>query len=171
MVQIAWSFWHQRNYEEAIRWANRAIEADPRHLLAGEFLVGAYWKQGNIDGVLVENIRRATVFGVPDAALARLKDACAEMQNVYATAGQRGLTAYMLGHMPKGEDSAMFVQRAILHGAASEMDAAFEQLDRALALRDPSLVYLAVGPQWDSLRADRRFNERLKRMALPSLRY
>jgi DNA-binding winged helix-turn-helix (wHTH) protein len=171
MVQIAWSFWHQRNYTDAIRWANRALEADPRHLIAGEFLVGAYWKQGNLDGVLAENTRRATVFGVPEAALARLKDACAEMQHVYATAGQRGLTAYMLGHMPQGEHSAMFVQRAILYGTAGEMDAAFEQLDRALALRDPSLVYLAVGPQWDSLRADPRFNERLKRMALPSLRY
>ena len=168
MVQIAWSFWHQRNYEEAIRWANRAIETDPRHLLAGEFLAGAYWKQGNLAGFLAENIRRATVLGVPEAALARLKDACAEMQHVYATIGQRGLTAYMLGHMPKGEDSAMLVQRAVLYGAANEMDAAFEQLDRALALRDPSLVYLAIGPQWDSLRADQRFNERLKRMALPS---
>jgi hypothetical protein len=31
---------------------------------------------------------------------------------------------------------------------------------------DPSLVYFAVGPQWDSLRADQRFNERLRRMAL-----
>jgi hypothetical protein len=48
------------------------------------------------------------------------------------------------------------------------MDAAFEQLDRGLALRDPALVYLAVGPQWDSLRNDLRFNERLRRMALPS---
>lgn len=170
LVQIAWSFWHQRNYEEAIRWATRALEADPRHLLAGEFLAGAYWKQGNLDGYLAENIRRATVFGVPEAALGRLKDACAEMQHVYATNGHRGLASYVLGHMPNGEDSAILVQRAVLYGTANEMDAAFEQLDRALALRDPSLVYLAVGPQWDSLRADRRFDERLKRMALPSFR-
>ena len=49
-----------------------------------------------------------------------------------------------------------------------EMDAAFGQLDRALALRDPALVYLAVGPQWDSLRNDPRFNEQLRRMELPS---
>ena len=70
--------------------------------------------------------------------------------------------------MPNGEDSAAFVQRAILSGAAGEMDAAFGQLDRALALRDPALVYLAVGPQWDSLRNDPRFNEQLRRMELPS---
>ena len=44
---------------------------------------------------------------------------------------------------------------------------AFEQLDRALDLRDPGVVHLAVGPQWDSLRADQRFTERLRKMALP----
>jgi tetratricopeptide (TPR) repeat protein len=168
LVQIAWSLWHQRDYDEAIRWVKRALEVDPRHLLAGEFLAGAYWKQGNFDALFAENIRRATAFGVSEEVLAHLTDACAEMQRIYATAGRRGLTAYMLGHMPKGENSAMFVQRAVLYGAAGEMDAAFEQLDRALALRDPALVYLAVGPQWDSLRNDRRFNERLTSMALPS---
>jgi DNA-binding winged helix-turn-helix (wHTH) protein len=168
LVQIAWSFWHQRKYDDAIAWANRALEIDPRHLLAGEFLAGAYWKQGNLELLLAENIRRATVFGVPEETLSRLKVSCAEMQRVNATSGQRGLTAYMLEHMPRDENSALFVQRAVLYGAAGQIDAAFEQLDRALELRDPGLVYLAVGPQWDSLRADRRFNERLKRMSLPS---
>jgi tetratricopeptide (TPR) repeat protein len=33
--------------------------------------------------------------------------------------------------------------------------------------RDPALVYLAVGPQWDSLRGDKRFDDRLERMGLP----
>jgi hypothetical protein len=40
-------------------------------------------------------------------------------------------------------------------------------LDRALAVRDPSLVYLAVGPQFDCLRGDPRFDDRLKQMKLP----
>ena len=38
--------------------------------------------------------------------------------------------------------------------------------DRALDLRDPALVYLAVAPQRDSLRGDPRFGDRLKRMGL-----
>ena len=46
------------------------------------------------------------------------------------------------------------LQRAVLHGAAGEIDAAFKHLDRALDLRDPGLAYLAVAPQWDSLRDD-----------------
>ena len=76
----------------------------------------------------------------------------------------------MLEHMPQGEGGAIFVQRSILYGAAGKMDAAFEQLDRALAVRDPALVYLAVGPQWDNLRGDPGFDNRLKEMNLPRAR-
>jgi uncharacterized protein HemY len=166
LVQIASSYWHQRKYDAAITWAHRALDLDPRHLLAGEFLAGAYWKQGDLERLLAENIRRATVFGVPGEALAQLKRACAEMQKVYAARGQRGLTNYMLEHMPEAESGAVFVQRAILYGGAGRMDAAFENLDRALAARDPAVVHLAVGPQWDSLRNDPRFHDRLKQMAL-----
>ena len=43
---------------------------------------------------------------------------------------------------------------------------AFECLDQAISFRDPALVHLAVAPQWDSLRDDPRFGERLKAMRL-----
>jgi hypothetical protein len=76
----------------------------------------------------------------------------------------------MLEHMPQGDGGAIFVQRSIFYGAAGQIDAAFQQLDRALAVRDPALVYLAVGPQWDSLRGDPRFDDRLKEMDLPRAR-
>jgi tetratricopeptide (TPR) repeat protein len=170
LVEIAWSYWHQRRYDDAIAWARRALDIDPRQLLAGEFLAGAYWKQGNLDALLAENVRRAEVFGCSEEIMSRLKRSCAEMQSVYAASGQKGLTTYMLEHMPHGDSGAIFVQRSIFYGAAGQMDAAFEQLDRALAVRDPSLVHLAVGPQWDSLRGDRRFEDRLKEMGLPRSR-
>jgi hypothetical protein len=58
-------------------------------------------------------------------------------------------------------------QRAILYGAAGHLEAAFQHLDRAIAVRDLALVYLAAGPQWDSIRGDPRFDDRLKQMTLP----
>ena len=60
----------------------------------------------------------------------------------------------------------MAFRRAVLYGAASRLDEAFECLDQAIAFRDPALVHLAVAPQWDSLRGDPRFGERLKAMGL-----
>ena len=170
LVQIAWSYWHQRKYDDAVTWAKRALDMDPRHLFASEFLAGAYWKQGNLDALLAENLRRAEVFGCSEEIVSRLKHSCMEMRTVYAAAGQKGLTTYMLERMPQGDGGANFVQRSVLYGAAGQMDAAFEQLDRALAFRDPALVYLAVGPQWDCLRGDQRFDNRLKEMNLPRAR-
>ena len=51
---------------------------------------------------------------------------------------------------------------------AGDLDAAFEHLQRFIDARDPALIHLAVAPQWDSLRADPRFNECLARMKLRS---
>ena len=42
-----------------------------------------------------------------------------------------------------------------MFGEAGKLDEAFRQLDLAIADHDPSLVHLAVAPQWDSLRGDR----------------
>ena len=56
--------------------------------------------------------------------------------------------------------------RAVLYGAAGRLDEAFDCLDQAIADRDPALVQLAVAPDWDSLRADPRFAERLQSLGL-----
>jgi DNA-binding winged helix-turn-helix (wHTH) protein len=48
-------------------------------------------------------------------------------------------------------------------------DEAFDCLDQAIAYRDPALVHLAVAPDWDSLRDDPRFAQRLRLMAFPSV--
>ena len=90
----------------------------------------------------------------------------ADLRHAYATEGHAGLARCMLAQIPPNAGGAITLQRAVLHGAAGGLDAAFEYLDRALDLHDPALVYLAVAPQWDSLRDDPRFADRLKRMGL-----
>jgi tetratricopeptide (TPR) repeat protein len=170
LVQIASSYWHQRQYDDAIRWANKALEVEPRHLLAGEFLAGAYLQQGDIDRFLAENLRRAEVFGVSVDGMARLRHLCDEMKGAYGKTGPRGLARYMLEQMPHVEGSSASVQRAVLCAGSGDLDSAFEYLDIAIDGHDPALVHLAVAPQWDGLRIDPRFNQRLARMKLaPSI--
>lgn len=165
-AEIANSCWNQRQYDDAIRWATRVLEIDPRNLLAGEFLCAAYLKRGDVDQFLAENLRRAALFGVPEEALEQLTRHVADLRHAYATEGHAGLARCMLARIPPDAGGAIALQRAVLHGAAGELDAAFEYLDRALDLHDPALVYLAVAPQWDSLRDDPRFGDRLQRMGL-----
>ena len=57
-------------------------------------------------------------------------------------------------------------QLALLFGEAGHFDEAFRHLDTAIEQRDPALVHLAVAPQWDHVRVDRRFDERLKQVGL-----
>jgi DNA-binding winged helix-turn-helix (wHTH) protein/Tfp pilus assembly protein PilF len=172
LVHIAMSYWHQRKYDDTLVWAQRALDVDPKHLLAGEFLAGVYWKLGDVERLVAQNLRMAVTFGVPDDALVNLKQVTAQMQESYATAGFAGMTRFMadqvtderldFDHLLK-----MAFRRAVLYGAANRLDEAFECLDQAIAFRDPALVHLAVAPQWDSLRGDPRFGERLKTMGLP----
>jgi DNA-binding winged helix-turn-helix (wHTH) protein len=157
-LQIALSFWNQRRYDEVIAWANRVLELDARHLLAREYIASAHWKQGDFDRQLAESLRHAEAYGVPTPVLDELKQ-------VYAKGGRRGLVLHTI---ERAGPSPNPVQMAVLHGEIGHLDDAFRYLDRAIDRRDPSLVHLAVAPQWDSLRADARFADRLTRMGLPA---
>jgi DNA-binding winged helix-turn-helix (wHTH) protein/tetratricopeptide (TPR) repeat protein len=158
-LQIALSFWNQRRYDEVIAWSNRALALDPKHLLAREYIAGAYWKQGDFDQQMAVSIAHAESFGVPSEVLDELKQ-------VYAETGRRGLVIFTIERAgPSGNP----VQLAVLHGELGNLDEAFRHLDIAIDRRDPALVHLAVAPQWDSLRADSRFAERLARMGLLSV--
>ena len=176
LVQIAVSYWHQRKFDETLVWAQRALDLDPKHLLAVGLVRGVHWKRGDVEGFLEENLRRATLFGVPDEALAHLDQIASEMRTVYADVGLVGLRQYMadMAKDPRLEfDTALKLanRQAALYGDAGRLDEAFACLDQAIASRDPAVVYLAIAPQWDSLRSDPRFRERLSRLALlsPSL--
>ena len=166
-VQIAISYWHQQRYDDAVLWANKAIELDPKQLLAGEFLAGVHWINGNIDAFIAENVRRATVFGVPAEGLARIQSSGSDMRSAFERGGHVGLNRYILDQTVGMKDGgAVAIRLAVLSGAIGDFDAAFFHLDRALESRDPALVHLAVAPQWEKLRADPRFHQRLIRMGL-----
>ncbi len=158
-LQISMSYFLERRYDDSIEWANKALEFDPRHPHAREFLAGAYWKKGDFDRYMAENIRHAELHGVPAAALEPLKQA-------YAADGCAGVRTLMLQRAASHPQAFPAMQLAIFHGEAGHMDAAFLHLDRALESHDPGLVHIAVGPQWDSLRADPRFAATLRKMNL-----
>lgn len=156
-LQIALSFWNQRRYDDVIRWASRALELDPKHLLGREYIASAYWKKADFDRHMAEGIAHAESAGVPAEVLSELKA-------VYADGGRNAIARWTIERA--GEQRAASIQLAVMHGEIGNLDEAFRHLDAAIARRDPSLVHLAVAPQWDSLRADPRFNERLSQMGL-----
>jgi sugar (pentulose or hexulose) kinase len=134
--------------------------------------LGVYWKLDDLNRWLAESRRRAIVFGASDEALAQVDRAAAEMRRIHASGGHAALVRFMADLVTAqarapGAAQKAALQCAVLCGAAGRLDDAFEGLDRALMAHDPALVHLAVAPQWDSLRVDPRFAERLRSMALP----
>jgi DNA-binding winged helix-turn-helix (wHTH) protein len=171
LMHIARSYWHQRRYDETRAWAQRALDADPRHLLAGEFLAGVCWKLGDVDGWVRENVRRCDVFGAPADACAHVERVGTEMRAAHAAGGVAAVARYLADRVdaqvldPRALEK-IAVQRAVLYGAAGRLDDAFASLDVAIAAREPALVHLAVAPEWDGLRNDPRLAERLRAMAI-----
>jgi len=162
-LQIALSYWNLRRYDDMIAWATRSIELDPQHLLAREFIAGAYLKKGDLDRHMTEVLAHAKAAGAPASLIDDLRSA-------YASEGRPGVVRYALrinsSSSGSSSSSPSPVQMALLFAEAGDLDQAFDHLDAAIARHDPSLVHLAVAPQWDDLRADPRFDERLKRMGL-----
>ena len=174
---IAVSFWNQRRYEDVIVWANKALDRDPRHLFARELRGGAYWKMGDLERALSEDLKRAEARSPNEETLAAIKGMLADILHAYRLDGDAGAHRCILKHRQRaGEllsDGSAQRERGnaglglVVHYAeAGDLDAAFEHLHRLIDARDPALVHLAVAPQWDSLRPDPRFNQCLVRMKL-----
>jgi DNA-binding winged helix-turn-helix (wHTH) protein len=159
LVQLALTCWNQRRYDDAIEWANKALRIDPRHLLAREFLAGAYFQKQDFEKYLAASIEHAAIAGASADALRPIEDA-------YRADGWNGVVRSMLQLVESHPRTPPF-QLALLCSLAGDVDAAFLHLDRALDAHDPSLVDLAVSPLWDRLRADPRFESRVARLRVP----
>jgi tetratricopeptide (TPR) repeat protein len=154
-LQIALSYWNQRRYDDMIAWATRSLELDPQHLLAREYLAAAYLKKGDVARHMTEALTHARDAGTPPEILE-------DLRHIYETRGRAGIVEYGLRANANGPP----MQLALLFAEAGNLDDAFRQLDLAITGRDPSLVHIAVAPQWDGLRVDPRFGERLEAMGL-----
>ena len=64
-LQIALWYWNQRRYDDMIAWATHSLELDPHHLLAREYLAGAYLKKGDLDRHMAELLTHARAAGCP----------------------------------------------------------------------------------------------------------
>ena len=180
-VLIASSLWNQRRYDDVIVWVNKALDRDPRHLFARELLVGAYWKKGDFKRQIVEDLKRVEARDLSEEARAALREIVAEILHAFDHEGLEAAHRCILKHMSSAwmtqlmsdEGGSTIIGRGntiigplARSAEAGDLDKAFELLQGALDVRDPGLVYLAVAPQWDRLRADPRFNECLARMKL-----
>src|SRR5215831_17017842 len=94
LVQIAISYWHQRKYDETLVWARRALEVDPKHVQAVQFVNYVYLKIGDFNRFAAWTVSKAIELGAPEERVAVMKQVTADMLQVYATAGRSGVNRF-----------------------------------------------------------------------------
>jgi DNA-binding winged helix-turn-helix (wHTH) protein/TolB-like protein len=142
-------------YEEAITCLESAIASDPSSLLARTALGLCYEQTGEGAKAIALYQEAGLATGLP---LFASQLACA-----YASVGRREEAAALLTEL-KDRARQFHVSPLLIaqvHAALGEKEEAFVWLEIAYQKRDPKLVYLKMGPRWEPLRDDPRFQNML----------
>ena len=134
---------------------------DPNFPYPHEFLGCAYEQKGRHDDAIAEFNRALTLSGGKPvyvaylghsyARLGRRDEAQRRLDELTARVGQRGISPYFI---------------AIIYLGLGEKNRALEWLEKAYADRSGSLLQLKVDPIFDSLRAEPRFDELVRKVGL-----
>ena len=153
--------------ERGLSLKMQGLECDSTSVLAHLWIAVSFWNQRRYDDVIVWANKALDrdpqhPFACEMLAGAYWKMGDLERFHKYLQrARERWLDANPQRELPKSE-----FELVMDYAGVGDLDSAFEHLQRMLDMRDPALVHLGVAPQWDSLRADPRFNECLARMNL-----
>jgi tetratricopeptide (TPR) repeat protein len=157
----AWVEFVARRYDDAIEQYRRTIALDPGFFMARRELGIVYLAKGmNKEAIQeLEHARRIAPDFHNISALSR----------AYAAAGRVEEARKLLGELLE-ISKTKYVGASEIAGIYMELndfDRSFEWLDKAYKDRSPALMWLKVGPFYDPLRTDPRFQELLRRMGLP----
>ena len=148
-----------RRYDEAIAQAKRTIELDPDYVLGYTRLAAAYELKGRHD-LAVPALEKAALLGVERKGL---------LGRAYAATGRREDALRLLRELLQEEKRSYVspIVIATIYVGLGQQDDAIEWLEKAYEEKDGNMVVLKVGPGWDPLRSDPRFQDLVRRMNFP----
>ncbi len=165
MTSTGWVLLRGRRPDEAVHECRRAIDLDPKfvrgHLCLGE----AYEQQGQFDHAAKEFLQGKILGGDTTEIIAALKDATER-------SGYPGYFTTRLAQLvAKSKTSYVSpYDLADSYVRLGKKEEAIHWLNVAYQERSPYLANLQIEPRLDSLRADPRFQELIKRVGLNDVR-
>jgi serine/threonine-protein kinase len=157
-MEMAWSFFIAREYDHAIEQALRVTHFEPEFPSA-QYILGLACEQKGRFAEARAALERSLA-GAPGHAAGP-----ASLGHLFGVTGQRQEALRMLDQLNRLA-SRMHVApfwHSILYAGLGDVDAAMGQLERSYAQSDVWLVWLNTDPRLDSLRADARFQQLLRR--------
>jgi TolB-like protein/tetratricopeptide (TPR) repeat protein len=157
----AWVRYLVGDNDGAIARSRKAVEMEPRYLVAHRVLAAAYLQSGRSHDAL-SALETALAISPEDPVLlawlahARAVTGCPEiagalMNRLQRLAGERHVPSYHL---------------ALAHVGSGDLDAAFAALEQATVDADPSLLNLGVEPRFEPLRSDLRYTRLIELLGL-----
>jgi len=150
-----------RRYDEAIAKLNNLIAANPEFPPYYGYRALAYWRQGNLDAFVADQVMATKKAGRADEAevfesgyrKGKLKGACAALIELLKNKSQ---TAYVSPY-----------EIATLYALRNDRNHTFEWLEKAYAEHSGRMEYVQTEYFFDPFHSDPRFQNLLRRMGLP----
>jgi TolB-like protein/DNA-binding winged helix-turn-helix (wHTH) protein/Tfp pilus assembly protein PilF len=155
-------FRYLRQYDTAIAENRRVLDMDPSFENAHESLAYAYVNKGMYE----ESINEMEQLAISDGE----HDLAEMMKIAYAGDGYKGALKSRLKYYRdrrKAGSHVNFWDEALTHTQVGNKDLALQALEKAYDERE-DITDLAVNPSWDSIRADPRFQDLVRRVGLQS---
>jgi tetratricopeptide (TPR) repeat protein len=158
--------YYARRYDRAIAQLKRIIQADPKFTRTHHYLARVYAQVGRHPEAVEEHRKGWLVEGDDPDDVARRTEA---LKEALERSGARRFWQKCLDlELQKtSRDADRALDLALLYARLEEKDQAFSWLEKAYAARAYELLYLDVGPEWDTLRGDPRFRDLLRRIGSP----
>jgi TolB-like protein/DNA-binding winged helix-turn-helix (wHTH) protein len=154
-------FRFMRQYDRAIAENRRVLDMDPTFENAHESLAYAYVNKGMYDESINEMEELAIYGGERELAQT--------MKTAYARDGYKGALKSRLKYYKdrrKAGAHVNFWDEALTHAQLGNTDLALQALEKAYDERE-DITDLSLNPSWDSIRADPRFQDLVRRVGLP----
>ena len=152
---------YARQYDEAIKTLEETIRLDPNYSRAYLYISNAYELTNQTDKAVAAYLKSKTLNGADAQAIAKL-------QKAYEAGGLKNFWQEELDQtLEKAQKKYVAPYNiALLYARLGEKDKAFEYLEKAYNERSPLLVAIRCEPDLDTLRADARFANLLRRVGL-----
>lgn len=154
--QYAVSLLFARQYDAGFAQAKRTLDLDANFALAHSTMSLARRLKGDYAGSVEEFAKYQELIGEAQAA--------ALIRESFASRGWQGFLRAMTLESRPANLTPYSV--ATFHAALGDNDRAFAELNKAYENREATLALLKVDPRFDSLRADPRFHDLLRRVNL-----
>jgi serine/threonine-protein kinase len=158
-VNAQWAYYYTRRFAESEAQGEMVLRINPDYESAHGGLRHAKLAQGDVAGAIPH-------------AFALFPDSVTQVFRAGARAAvaRRGARGYW--EVEREATTATGLDRywpswmAVVEGRLANPDAAFQWMERAMAVRDGNLVFALVDPLYDELRPDPRYDAILTRMGL-----